>query len=202
MTPLKMNKVLKGLISLVVVLVLVVMYLGNKKLTGIATDTTRLKAEAEAAKQQVATYEETKAKVESLDYVDELAAKVLPADKEQSAILAEVSEFALRSGLTISQITFDDAPTPQATPGTSSTAPTQKVATPNGVQVIPVTIEFTPGSQYGSILDFLKTAEANQRKMQVTNISITPDVDDRQLFSDVSVSMNLYAKKQTGAENE
>lgn len=201
MTPLKMNKLLKGLIGLTIVLVAAVIFVGNNKLTGVATETARLKAEAEATKQQVATYEETKAKVESLDYVDELAAKVLPADKEQSAILAEVSEFALRSGLTISQIAFNDAPASQSAPA-NSTTPKTKVTTPNGVQVIPVTIEFTEGSQYNAVLDFLKTVEGNQRKMQVTDISITPDAEDRQLFSEVSVSMNLYAKQQRGTKNE
>lgn len=197
MTPRKMNKLLKVFIGLTITLVLLVLFVGNKKLTSVAVETTRLKAEAEATKQQVATYEDTKAKVESLDYVDELAAKVLPADKEQSAILAEVSEFALRSGLTISQIAFSDTSDSQQAAGSGT-----KGATPNGVQVIPVTIQFAEGSRYDAVLDFLKTAEGNQRKMQVTDISITPDADNRQIFSDVSVSMNLYAKRQSGAKNE
>lgn len=197
MTPRKMNKVLKVFIGLTIALIVLVLFVGNKKLTGVAIETTRLKAEAEATKRQVATYEETKAKVESLDYVDELAAKVLPADKEQSAILAEVSEFALRSGLTISQVAFSDTSGSQQTK-----TPSTKAATPNSVQVIPVTIQFTEGSQYNAVLDFLKTVEGNQRKMQVTDISITPDADNRQIFSEVSVSMNLYAKQQSGAKNE
>lgn len=192
-----MNKLLKGLIAVVIVVISAIVYLGNTKLTSVATDTARLKAESEAAKQQIATYEETKATVESLDYVDELAAKVLPADKEQSAILAEVSEFASRSGLTISQITFIDVPK-----STNAASSKGRVTTPNGVQVIPVTVEFAAGSQYSAVLEFLKTVEGNQRKMQVTDISITPDTEDRQVFSEVSVSMNLYAKKATGAKNE
>jgi len=190
MTPLRMNQVLRGALVAIIVATIGVLYVGNQRMVTVAHDTAKLRAQVRANADQITAYTRTQVKVESLDYVDELANKVLPAEKEQSAIIAEVSEFALRSSLPIEQITFVE--TSQST----GKAAKGKLAIPKGVEVIPVTIQFQTGSRYTDVLDFLRTVESNRRKMQVTDISITPDADDRTILSQVSVSMNLYAKQE------
>lgn len=196
MTPRRMNQVLWACIATLVVGAVVVIYVGNAKLTSVAHDTAKLKAEVEASNKQIATYQVTKAKVESLGYVNELANKVLPPEKEQSAIVAEISQFALRSDLSVKGITFVT---------TANTAPTtaqkKNLAIPKGVEVVPISITFVEGSQYQNVLDFLQTAENNQRKMQVTSVTLKPDSTDANYLAGVTIEMNLYAKQatQTGA---
>lgn len=195
MSPLRMNKLLKISIAVVIILAAGIIFIGNQRMTAVAQDTARLRAQVRVNEDIISAYTRTKIRVESLDYVDELANKVLPADQEQSAIIAEVSEFALRSSLSIEQITFADTGT--------TTAPVKgKLAIPKGVQVIPITVQFSAGSQYADVLEFLATVESNQRKMQVTDITLKPDADDRNLLSQVSVSMNLYAKQETKEEDK
>lgn len=190
MTPRLMNKILKGLMIVVALLLLACLYFGDKRVAGVAMETSRLKAVVEVNQQQIKIYDQTKKKVATLGYVNELANKVLPPDKEQSAIVAEISEFAKRSNLSVSQITFSEV---AKTTGAAPAAKTNLVI-PKGVQVIPVTIQMQSGATYNDVLDFLKTVENNQRKMQLTSINLKPNLDDRQILDQVNISMNLYAK--------
>lgn len=190
MTPRLMNKILRGLMIVVALLLLACLYFGDKRVAGVAMETSRLKAVVEVNQQQIKIYDQTKKKVATLGYVNELANKVLPPDKEQSSIVAEISEFAKRSNLTVSQITFSEV---AKTTGAAPAAKTNLVI-PKGVQVIPVTIQMQSGATYNDVLDFLKTVENNQRKMQLTSINLKPNLDDRQILDQVNISMNLYAK--------
>lgn len=196
MTPRRMNQILTASLILLVLMAAVGLYFANKKLTLIAQQTAHLKAQVEVGNYQIATYEKTKSKIDSLDYVEALAAKVLPEEQEQSLTVAELSEFALRSRLSVAEITFAELSTTKTT--TKSTGKsTVKTAIPKGVSVIPISIKFRPGSRYDNVLEFLKSVEQNRRKMQVTNISLTPDEKNRMLLSQVSVDINLYARDKT-----
>lgn len=198
MTPRKMNFGLKIILGVLFGLTIGGLYFANSKLTNVATSTSDFKAQVELGNQQIAAYEKTQKKVSALDYVDELAAKVLPADEEQSLVVAELSEFALRSRLSVDQITF--ASTSAKTP--KSTSKTTKSAVPKGVLVVPINIKFQAGAKYEYLLDFLKSLENNRRKMQVTNISLTPDLTDRTKLSQVSIDINLYAREKNVAETK
>ncbi|MBP9738558.1 type 4a pilus biogenesis protein PilO [Candidatus Saccharibacteria bacterium] len=191
MTPRLLNKVLKITLVVLIVSSVGVLYLGDKQVVRVANETARLKAQVDVNEKQLSTYKKTKVKVDSLGYVNDIANKVLPAEKEQSAIVAEVSQFALRSSLGIEQIAFVEVP--KTASGTSKSK--SKIAIPKGVEVVPITVQFKPGSKYQNILDFLESVENNRRKMQVTNINLKPDPTNGQLLNQVTVSMNLYAKQ-------
>lgn len=189
-TPKQMNQILKIALGFLIVASVAGLYFANGKLTSVASETSKLKADTVIAQKQLATYQKTKTQVDSLSYVNELANKVLPTDTNQSAIVAEISEFALRSNLTLSKITFTDAKTAVTPSATKST-----LAVPKGVVIIPLTIQIKAGAKYTNLLAFLKTVEGNQRKSQVTNISLVPDSKDRSVLSQVTIQMNLYAQQ-------
>ena len=190
-----MNHVLKITILLLAIGVAGGIYFADKQLKSIATDTARLRAQVEIGDKQLTTYQATKQKVDSLSYVQELAGKVLPEQQEQSLTVAEISQFALRARLTVEDITFIDT-TKTTTTKTKSTDKKAKSTIPKGVSVIPMSIKFQDGSRYDYLLEFLKSVEDNRRKMQVTNISLTPDVDNRALLKSVTVELNLYVRSQ------
>jgi Tfp pilus assembly protein PilO len=195
MTPRRMNHVLKITILVFVIGVAAGIYFADKQLKSIATDTARLRAQVEIGDKQLTTYQATKQKVDSLSYVQELAGKVLPEQQEQSLTVAEISQFALRARLTVEDITFIDT-TKTTTTKTKSTDKKAKSTIPKGVSVIPMSIKFQDGSRYDYLLEFLKSVEDNRRKMQVTNISLTPDADNRALLKSVTVELNLYVRSQ------
>lgn len=197
-TPKQINLALKISLSMLILLSVAGLYFANQKLTSIATETSQLKADVIVGQKQLAVYEKTKVQVESLSYVNELANKVLPTDTNQSAIVAEISEFALRSTLTLNQITFAD--TSQNVIAPKSTKSTLLV--PKGVVVIPVTIQIKAGAKYTNLLSFLKIIEDNQRKSQVTNISLTPDSKDRSKLSSVTIQLNMYAQQPSAGSKK
>lgn len=201
MTPRSMNKVLKLSLLFLGLLTVAVLYFANARLTNIAKETAKVRAEVEAGHQQIETYQQTKAKVDSLGYVTELANKVLPKDPDQSAAVAELSQFAVRSGLQVSQITFVDAGKTTPT-STSSKDSKKKSIIPKGVTIVPVEIQLLPGANYNSLLDFLKSIENNRRKTQITSITIAPDVKDRSKLSQVTIDLNLYAKQAKTETNK
>ena len=188
MTPKNVNIGLKIILGLMVVGVFSGLFFANKTLTSIAGDTAKQKAEIDVTQKQIDAYSLTKIKVESLDYVNELAQKVLPAEEDQSTLVAELNQFALRSNLTITQLTFADAKV-------VATDKKAKSIVPSGVSITPITLGFGSGVAYKDLLDFLKTLETNQRKTQLTNIVLTPDDKDRSQLSQVSVQLNVYTKK-------
>lgn len=195
MTPKRMNRVLKITILLLVVGVSAGVYLADKQLNAIATDTARLRAQVEISDKQLSAYQLTKQKVDSLSYVEELAGKVLPEEQEQSLTVAEISQFALRARLAVEDITFVDTEKTAVTKGKAGDKKT-KSTIPKGVSVIPMSIKFQDGSRYDYLLEFLRSVEDNRRKMQVTNISLTPDADNRALLKSVTVELNLYVRQQ------
>lgn len=188
MTPKKVNTILRFALGVLVFIIIAGLFFANKRLSSTAQDTARLKAEVEVTQKQIDSYSLTKAKVESLDYVNALAGKVLPAKEDQSALVAEITQFALRSNLTITQLTFaDNKPVP--------TVKDKKSAVPSGVSITPITLTFSSGASYNDVLEFLQTLEGNQRKTQVTNITLAPDAMDSSLLSQVSIALNVYTKK-------
>lgn len=195
MTPRRMNQILKLIIILLVIGVAGGIYYADKQLKSIATNTAKLRAQVEIGDKQLSNYQATKQKVDSLSYVQELAGKVLPDEQEQSLTVAEISQFALRARLTVEDITFVDA-AKTATTKNKSTDKKSKSTIPKGVSVIPMSVKFQDGSRYDYLLEFLKSVEDNRRKMQVTNISLTPDSDNRSLLKSVTVELNLYVRSQ------
>jgi len=196
MTPIKANKLLKALLVAAIVASAALLYLGFQLLNSTAQKTATLKAQVQVSQQQAKIYAKNKEHVDSLGYVNELAKEVLPADQDQSAIVAEISEFAARSQLGISAITFDSA-AQGASVKDAKGAPATK-SLPGGVSLVPITVELKKDSSYSNVLAYLKTLEANRRKMQVTSIAITPSETDKNLLQSVVIKLNLYAKKSTG----
>lgn len=189
MTPKKMNTLLKAALVVLLVVTIAGLYFANQRLVAIANKTSRLRAEIELSQKQLDAYSLTKVKVDTLGYANELATKVLPDSTEQSAVVAEVSQFALRARLGVSQISFADKDV--AAPVTNG----KKVTPPKDVTIIPISVQFKEGSKYENILEFLRYVENNQRRMQVVNINLKPSDKDRTQLSTVTVLMNLYVKK-------
>lgn len=185
MTPRKLNMVLKAALALLVIATVGGLYIANSKLTHVAQETARLKADVQVADMQTKVYQQNKSQIDSLSYVNSLADKVLPATEDQSTVIAELSTYADRSSLRISQITF---------PVVATGAATKLKTVPAGVKVTPVVVQFKNVS-YTGVLSYLKTLESTQRRSQVTNIVLTPDQKDGATLSQVEISLNLYSKQ-------
>lgn len=200
MSPKKMNRILKIFLSVIIFLVVVGLFFADKKLQQVSKQTVVLKAQIEADNKKLDIYELTKIKVAELGYIKDLAAQILPQSEEQSVVVAELAEFAKRSNLQTGSITF--AEEVKAAAPTDSKKKTKKSTVPKGVEVVPVVFTVSESAPYEDVLDFLKYIEQNRRKMQVTQISLTPNGDDANKLEDVSVSLNLFVKSAKTTEKK
>ena len=192
MTPKKMNLALKVLIGVLIAITVAGLYFANQKLTRLATETAKLKTDIEVTNQRIKDYELTEAKVNQLSYVKDLAAQIVPQNEDQSAIVAELAEFARRSNLQTGAITFDETAQTTTAPVTSTA---KAVKPPAGVGIVPVIFTVGDSAKYEDVLAFLRYIEANRRKMQVTQITLTPNGDNGNLLDNVILSLNLFVKK-------
>ncbi len=201
MSPKKMNRTLKIILLVIIILIVAGLFFADKKLQHVSKQTVELKAQIEADSKKLAIYELTKIKVDELGYIKNLAAQILPQNEEQSVVVAELAAFAKRSNLQTGSITFAEG-TQAAAPTNSKNKDKAKVSTvPKGVELVPVVFTVSESASYEDVLGFLKYIEQNRRKMQITQISLTPNSDDANKLDDVSVSLNLFVKS-TEAEKK
>lgn len=191
MTPKKMNKLLWAGLLLLSVIFLAGLYFANKSFTKLANDTNKLRAETQINQKKLEIYKQSKDKSKSLEHVEDLAQQILPTTHNQSATVAEISQFASRTGLKVADITFD-APSPSAKKNTKKDKNVKTKKLPKGVEAIPMTLSLREGARYDNILEFLKILENNRRKMQVTNISLTPSEENRAIFEQVVFRIHVY----------
>lgn len=193
MSPKKMNLVLKISLVAIAVIILSGVFLADSKLSDLAINTSKLKAEIEVTNKKLDNYELTKVKIDELSYVKDLAAKILPQSEDQSVVVAELSDFAKRSNLTTGSISFvvDDT---LVSKDPAAAAAAAKTKPPDGVKIVPVEFTVSGSASYEDVLSFLKYIEQNRRKMQVTEISLTPDSEKNGSLKEISISLNLFVK--------
>lgn len=167
-------------------------YFFKEQLVAVGSDVGTLKAEQQTLKEQIKIYEDTKKKIEELDFVKELANSVLPISKEQANVVSELKNFVAQSGLTLQSITF----TGQDPKASVETTQTEAVEGLTDVRVLPAEVIIEAGADYGQILSLLRTIEKNQRKMQITDISLTPNRENKNTFSATTMSINIYLRSK------
>jgi len=150
-----------------------VFYMMRSQLEDKSQEVHDLKVEKEVISEQIKIFEDAKAKVEELSYVEDIAEAVLPSTKDQAEGVAELRKFADTAGMTIQSISFGGGVSEDA----SDLEISQTIAVSGlaGVRLLPTTVAFAPGSSYNDILEFLEQIESNRRKMQIANVTISPN---------------------------
>lgn len=119
----------------------------------------------------------------------------------QNQIITDINSYGAQTGIPISGYGFTQtaatgaaaAPTAPATPTTgSATAATPQV--PAGVNSVTVTISFASNVNYQSFLNFLRLLEQNVTRMQVTQIALTPDINNPATLVNPNISVIVYTR--------
>lgn len=128
--------------------------------------------------------------------------QIVPEEKNQASVIAEIPLMAKANGIDISSINF-----PQSNLGVkqkknaktkTDTSKSQLVELPElkGVYVMSIDIGIAGDKPvtYDQILSFLKTLESNRKTAQVTNISISPN--KRVGYYDLQISIDTYVRPE------
>ena len=169
----------------------------DSQLATLNEDVGKLLAEQEAIGEQIKIYETAEAKVEELNFVEELSDKVLPTSKEQANVVAELKKFIVDAGLQFASVTFSGSELGAGGLNVSQTQASTNLKIP-GVRVLPVTAVIEAGASYSDIIQLLQTIENNQRKMQVTDISLTPEPASS-TFASITMQIDVYVRPEATA---
>lgn len=189
-SPVKAFYALLGFVGVAIIGGVGVFYFFDSQLGELNDEVGKLLAEQEAIGEQIKIYEATEEKVSELAFVPDLANDVLPSDKEQANVVAEIRKFIVDAGLSFSSVTFSGS---EVTNGSLAVSQTETPIGLPGVRVLPVTAVIDAGARYEDIITLLQTIENNQRKMQVTDISLTPEADSDR-FSSITMQIQVYVR--------
>jgi len=156
---------------------------GEKKSQKIA----EFKANDQANDQLISYYKVLQSTLNANKDIETVINKVLPADKDQSAALAELDKFSKSNSVPIQLISFS----PGTNKGTGKTLTSPSGV--KGVSVISVALSCS-NVTYDNFINFLKTIENTQRRMQVTSLNITPNDTNPDLLNRVDMTVDIYLK--------
>lgn len=154
-----------------------------------------------SAKQDIKKYEE----------LEKISKAIVPQEKDQAVTVREIVTIAQQSGIPLESVQFPSSDLGAITSKktTKSKSKAKSKVDPNKTQLseIPGTtglygMEITIKSNtnnaipYNQLLGFLERLEQNRRTAHVTNISIQPSENDRNLVT-FTITLNVYIKPTT-----
>jgi hypothetical protein len=194
MTPKKATYILIALLTILIVAGVAAFYYGDKILQARSAEISEEKIQLEAVNTELSLFKNSKDMVDKYGFVKELSGKILPESKFQSEVLAELTKFAADNNMKIQTLTFGTDNSKTDDPNLSQTSTIKGLS---GVRVLNASIQFSndPAISYESFINFLKNVESNQRKMQVSTLSITPDPENSAAIASATVTVNIFLKE-------
>jgi len=183
----KLRFTLLGMIGLAVVLFFVICVVGLSKLSAQSQKMVAFKLKSQALDYQLISLGQAKKQVEQYSYIKNVAAEVIPNDKDQAQAVLEINQIAQQSGIAIGSISFPastlgvgaDAAKASTSKLISQAQPVPGIKGLYSVQLIiaPLSGSNVPAAQqvtYPKLLDFLNRIEDNQRTAQITQVVVEP----------------------------
>lgn len=199
MTPKRMFFAMLGVVVLLLALCGVSTYFAQKLIVDQGSKLTAHKLEQEVLDRQVTSLQQAKQDIAEYESLELIARSVVPQDKDQARTVLELVQIASRHSITITGVTFPDSQLGQGS-GKKKTADPKltqltPLDSPKGVYAMEIMIETDPDDpvSYEQLVGFLDSLENNRRTAQVTNISINPDSDNRNIVT-FALSLTSYVK--------
>jgi hypothetical protein len=184
----------------------------NKVLSKQGSDLVTTKAVSAALSQEQVSLVKAKKDIKKYSPLDKIVRSVVPEDKDQAEAVRELVKIADTYNVTLSSISFPASTlgsgpagtasasaattsTPSANSKTSALSQLTQVKSIPGVYLLQITVKGDPlhPVRYDRFVSFLQALENNRRTAQVSSISITPSIQDRNYLS-FSLILNTYIK--------
>jgi len=154
-----------------------------------ATNVSKAQAEYNAQQEIIRSISSNEIKQEQIDEIQSLLDNLLPRQKNQQTLVADIIYTATaEASIPTSNITsfaFSGSNQPDEFSGTS------RIQDINGAYEYPFTLNLQEIS-YNALLQLLREVESNGRIIQVANVSISPDGENPNQLSAVTLSMKAF----------
>lgn len=197
----KTRNLLLALLILGILVFVAVSFIGTSILSDKSREMVELKTKSSNIDAQLVNLSRAKKDVEKYKSFNDIAALVIPKDKNQVEAIADIFQIAQETGITLQSVAFPNStlgtkPTATATPATPSTE--QAVTAPTAPQTVisqakpfpavpglysleltitPLSDEFMPRDKqvtYAKFINFLSAIENNRRTAQIVQVTIQP----------------------------
>jgi hypothetical protein len=185
----------------------------NSMLSKQGSDLVTTKAINAALGQEQVSLVKAKKDVAKYSDLQKIVNSVVPEDKDQAEAVRELVKIADAYNVTLSSINFPASTLGSGPNGTAATSTTTTSSSSGagsktsalsqltpvknipGVYLLEITVkgDATHPVRYDKFVSFLKALENNRRTAQVSSISITPDIQDRNNLN-FSLILNTYIK--------
>jgi len=166
-------------------------YWADQQLNAKARTVSELLADRDAQADKIFKLESSKNSEEDAKQLNELINSLLPKQKDQDNLVANIIYTATRTaGISASQVTnisFSNAAAPGALSGTIQSKDVQ------GVYVYPFTLQLRDIS-YATMLKLFSSFESNQRIIQADQVQITPDKANNGKITALSLSLKTFVQ--------
>lgn len=165
-------------------------YWGNSQLKAKSATISDLIADKDISQDKIISLQKAKNDAENLDSTIQLLDRLLPKNKQQEELIADIIYTATsEAGIpfsNVSSFSFSGSSEPDSLSGTVASKDNP------GVYEYPFTLQINKIS-YATMLTLLSEIETNGRIVQVDDIQISPDSSDPSLLS-ISLSTKAYLK--------
>lgn len=185
MTPKRTFMAMLGVLAITLLAGFGAFYWSSQNLDKSAKDISALKAENDILDIRIAAVDSAQAKLNELSDIRKEIAEILPPEKIQSDIIAQILDIASDNNITLNGISFPSS----ADPKDFSLSQTEPLKGVGGVRFTTVTTDFT--TSFNSLLSFLNDIEKNQRLMQISNVNISPNANGS---LGINIGIQIYVK--------
>jgi hypothetical protein len=193
-----------GLFGLTIILIAATIgltYAGLGMLQKKGDDLVKLKEEQQVLKNRQDALVSANRDIKDYSEFEKISKAIVPQEKDQARTVREILAIADQSGVPLETVQL-----PASTLGAKKSTSSKTSSDPDKTQLLAVpgtqglyTMEITVQSAskqpvpYSRILTFLEKLEQNRRTAHVTNISIQPEKDNRNLMT-FTIMLNVYIK--------
>lgn len=183
-------------------------YFANSQLEKYAKQVADKRAQVTMLEDEQDSLAKAKQELKTYDELSKIAASIVPQDKDQAQTVREIVNIASANGIRLGSITFPSSTLGNAKPSSGS-SPKSTLSTGSkvdlsqlkrvpdipGVYDLQIIVTSDPDApvSYNRFINFLNDLEHNRRTALVSNITITPDKQNRSALA-FTLTLDEYIK--------
>jgi hypothetical protein len=182
MTASKLRYVLVVLVVASLIISTVVGYYGIDFLNQEVSKTNAVKADAETNLNAELYAQKAKKQFNNpeISKLSEYLSEVVPDNSYKNQFIADVYDYAAEAGVGVESLVYASLD--------SNSIPIK------GTELVPVQLQLGSDMPYDNFISFVKKLENNLQQIQVVNIVLQPNAEDRSILQSASLTVNLYVE--------
>lgn len=198
----KVFYILVGVLVLILIASITATIYGTSMLEKTGDTLLERKLENTALSKDEKSLAQAKRDIEKYKELEHVAKSIVPQEKDQARTVRELVSLAQQSGIQIETISFPASDLGQtkkpakgqkaAPAGTTQLTPVEGLS---GVYAMPIDVQVSSEAPvtYNQVLRFLEKLEQNRRTSHVTDLTISPSEENRNIVT-FSLQINAYIK--------